>query len=480
MMDELKRNALASVDAGAEFYKSIADAIWEQPELSLKEYASAALYCEKLRELGFEVTEKICGIETAFSGSFGSGRPVIGILGEFDALSGLSQKAGAVSHDPVIPGGSGHGCGHNLLGVGALAAAAAVKKYLELSGKSGTVIFYGCPGEEGGSGKAFMARENLWCDLDAALSWHPGDTNEITTGTNNSSIQVLYRFEGVAAHAAGDPYNGRSALDAVELMNVGAQFLREHMTDDCRVHYSIIDAGGVSPNVVQAQASVLYMVRANKVADSVKLLARVDKIAEGAALMTETRVQRQFIDGTAELLPNFTLENALYQNFAQISLPTYTQEELDFAAALKSSYPQASNPPGTGARFDEKIAKQVRTLTEDMTKPINDFLMPLYSGTGFTPGSTDVGDVSWQTPTAQITAVTWPADVPGHSWQIVACGKSSLAHKGMLLAGKVLAATAIDLLTDSALLEKARAEFAERSASGYVCPIEPDAVPTAL
>ena len=476
MQEKMKNAALASIDEGAQFYKDLADTIWENPELSLKETHSAAVYCEKLRALGFEVTEGLSGIKTAFSGSYGSGRPVIGILGEFDALSGLSQQAGAVEPKPIVPGG----CGHNLLGVGALAAAAAVKKYLELSGAPGTVVFYGCPGEEGGSGKAFMARENLWRGLDAALSWHPGDVNEVRTGTNNSSIQVLYHFKGIAAHAAGEPHMGRSALDAVELMNVGVQFLREHMTDDCRVHYSILDAGGVSPNVVQAKASVLYMVRANKVADSVKLLKRVDKIAEGAALMTETSVRRQFIDGTAELLPNFTLERALYKNFEEIGIPDYTQEERNYAAALHAGYPKASTAPGIGARFDDAIAKEVRQRTENMTRPLNDFLMPLYSGTGFVPGSTDVGDVSWQTPTSQITTATWPANTPGHSWQVVACGKSSFAHKGMLLAGKVLAATAIDLLTDSALLKAAQAEFKERSVDGYVCPIEPDAVPTAL
>ena len=480
MGNDLKKAAVETVDAMAEYYEELADCIWDNPELSLKEFHSAALYCDTLRELGFTVEENLCGIKTAFSGSYGSGRPVIGILGEFDALSGLSQKAGLASWDPVTPGGVGHGCGHNLLGVGSLAAAVAVKHYLEESGRPGTVIFYGCPGEEGGSGKAYMAREGLWRRLDAALCWHPSDVNQVKTGTNNSSIQVLYTFSGVAAHAASEPYNGRSALDAVELMNVGVQFLREHMTDDCRIHYAITDAGGVSPNVVQAKASVLYMVRANKVADSVKLQARVDDIARGAALMTGTSFDRLFIDGTAELLPNFAIERALHRNMTEIGVPTFTEEERAYAAALKATYPRSSTPPGIGPRFDDGIAREVRVLTENMTRPLNDFVLPLYSGTGFTPGSTDVGDVSWQTPTSQIEAVTWPADVPGHSWQVVACGKSSFAHKGMLLAGKVLAATAIDLLTDEALLAAAKAEFAERSAEGYVCPIEADAVPIAL
>ena len=478
--NEHKQKALNTVDAQAAFYAGLADRIWENPELSLKEFDAAALYCQTLRDLGFAVEENLCGIKTAFSGSFGSGRPVIGILGEFDALSGLSQRAGVASPDPVVPGGSGHGCGHNLLGVGSLAAAVAVKSYLELTGAPGTVIYYGCPGEEGGAGKAYMAREGLWKQLDAALCWHPSDANQTMTGTNNSCIQVLYKFHGRAAHAAGDPYNGRSALDAVELMNVGVQFLREHMTGDCRIHYAITDGGGVSPNVVQANASVLYMVRANKVADSVALQARVDDIAKGAALMTGTTFDRVFIDGTAELLPNFTIEKALYQNLCAIGVPAYTEADWQLAQSLKATYPGSGIGGIAGARFDPAIRKAALALSDNGQKAINDFITPLYSGVEFTPGSTDVGDVSWLTPASQIETVTWPAGVPGHSWQIVACGKSELAHKGMLLAGKVLAATAIDLLTDADLLAAARAEFAERSASGYVCPIEPDAVPIAL
>ena len=474
-----KLEALSVIDRQADFFRELADEIWDHPELSLKEFRAADLYCRKLRELGFEVTEKLCGIETAFCGRFGSGKPVIGILGEFDALSGLSQEAGSTEAKPLVPGGNGHGCGHNLLGVGSLAAACAVKEWLEKTGRPGTVIFFGCPGEEGGAGKAFMAREGLWKKLDAALCWHPSDVNQVKTGTNNSSIQVLYRFRGKAAHAAGDPYNGRSALDAVELMNIGVQFLREHMTDDCRIHYAITDAGGVSPNVVQANASVLYMVRANKVADSVKLQARVDDIARGAALMTGTDFERVFIDGTAELLPNFCIEEALYRNLEEIGVPAYTEEDRRLASALKASYPGSGIAGVYGIR-DPEIEKTLRRLSGNGEKAINDFIPPLYSTTAFSPGSTDVGDVSWLTPTSQIETVCWPAGVPGHSWQIVACGKSELAHKGMFLAAKVLAGTAVDLLSDGELLARARAEFEERSAEGYVCPIEENAVPIAL
>ena len=474
-----KLEALSVIDRQADFFRELADEIWDHPELSLKEFRAADLYCRKLRALGFEVTEKLCGIETAFCGRFGSGKPVIGILGEFDALSGLSQEAGSTEAKPLIPGGNGHGCGHNLLGVGSLAAACAVKEWLEKTGRPGTVIFFGCPGEEGGAGKAFMAREGLWKKLDAALCWHPSDVNQVKTGTNNSSIQVLYRFRGKAAHAAGDPYNGRSALDAVELMNIGVQFLREHMTDDCRIHYAITDAGGVSPNVVQANAAVLYMVRANKVADSVKLQARVDDIARGAALMTGTDFERVFIDGTAELLPNFCIEDALYRNLEEIGVPAYTEEDRRLASALKASYPGSGIAGVYGIR-DPEIEKTLRRLSGNGEKAINDFIPPLYSTTAFSPGSTDVGDVSWLTPTSQIETVCWPAGVPGHSWQIVACGKSELAHKGMFLAAKVLAGTAVDLLSDGELLARARAEFEERSAEGYVCPIEENAVPIAL
>jgi aminobenzoyl-glutamate utilization protein B len=222
------------------------------------------------------------------------------------------------------------------------------------------------------------------------------------------------------------------------------------------------------------------MTRANRVADCVKLQARVDKIAEGAAMMTGTTFERVFIDGTAELLPNYTLENALYRNFKEIGVPTYDEDELAFAESMRATFPPEANPPGIGAMFDNAIAEAVRERTANMSMPLDDFLLPQYSGTGFVSGSSDVGDVSWLTPTAQIEVAAWPAGTPAHTWQTVACGKSSIAHKGMLCAGKVLAATAIDLLSDPALLQNAKAEFQRKSASGYVCPIEPGAVPIAL
>ena len=478
-MNDYQKNAIKYIDENAGIFTGVSDAVWAKPELSLKEFESAKLYCDTLRKYGFEVTEGLAGVATAFCGRYGSGRPVIGILGEFDALSGLSQAAGCSEHKPLVEGAPGHGCGHNMLGAGALGAAFAVKDYLEKSGKPGTVIFCGCPGEEGGAGKAFMAREGMWRELDCALTWHPSDVNEVVTGTNNSSIQVLYKFHGVSAHAAGDPENGRSALDAVELMNTGVQYLREHMTSDCRVHYAIIDAGGVSPNVVQSEASVLYMVRANKVRDSVKLLARVDKIAQGAALMTETSFDRQFIDGTAELVPNYTLEELLYRIFNEVGLPEYSAEEKTLAEALRKTY-DVTTAPGIAAGFDADIAADVAERTNGLSDALCGFIMPEYHSTGFVAGSTDVGDVSWQTPAAQVHCVTFPFGAAGHSWQNVSCGGTSLGHKGLINAAKIIACAAIELMNDPETLQKARDEFARRTKSGYVCPIEPDAVPTAI
>ena len=476
-MSELKNLALGSVDEKSALFESVADKIWDNPELSLKEFGAAKLYCDTLRAEGFEVEGNICGIKTAFSGKFGSGKPVIGILGEFDALSGLSQTAGAEEYAPIVSGGSGHGCGHNLLGAGSLAAAVAVKKYLELSGKSGTVIYFGCPGEEGGAAKAFMARDGLWKQLDAALTWHPEDCNEVITGGSNACIQVQYTFHGVASHAAGAPELGRSALDAVELMNIGVQFLREHMTDDARIHYAILDAGGRSPNVVQSASTVLYMVRSKHVAEAVKLQARVDKIADGAALMTETSYTRKFIDGTADCLPNRTLETLMHENFAALGVPQYTPEELDFAKKLAATYSSNQAVPGTGSRMQADYARKIRALQQTSGHAMNDFLLPYFTGEAFRAGSTDVGDVSWLCPTAQCSVASIPNGCPGHSWQIVSCGTTSIAHKAALHAGRVIACTAIDLFTQPERLAQAKAEFDQAAEGGYVCPIPPDAVP---
>ncbi|MBR3952753.1 MAG: amidohydrolase [Oscillospiraceae bacterium] len=472
-----KKELYAYIDENKGIFEELADSIWECAEISLKEHKSAEIYKNLLEKLGFKVETGLAGVETAFSGTFGSGKPIIGILGEFDALSGLSQKAGVTEHDELVCGGNGHGCGHNLLGAGSLSAAYAVKKYLEEKGEgSGTVIFYGCPGEEGGAGKAFMAQKGIFYGLDAALTWHPDDSNQVTSGSYLSSIQVEYKFEGVAAHAAGCPHLGRSALDAVELMNIGVQFLREHIPSSDRIHYSITDAGGISPNVVQPTAQVLYMMRSDTVTKAKALVERVEDIAKGAALMTGTTLKRRFIDGTADVVPNEVLEKAMYKNFEEIELPEYSEEELAFAEELKKTY-ITDGLPGFASNFSPEIAKFVDEKTNGGKKAQNDFLMPFYHSEVTLPGSTDVGDVSWQTPTVQINTATWSSGIPGHSWQVVSMGKSTIAKKGMNLAAKVIAATALDLFEDKELLSAAKAEFSEKAKSGYVCPIEEGAVP---
>ena len=471
----MKKQISAYIESRAGEFTAISDRIWEFAELSLNEYRSAACYLDFLRREGFDMREQAANVPTAFVASYGHGRPRIGILAEYDALSSLSQKPGIAEKDPLVPGGHGHGCGHNLLGAGSLAAAVTIKKLIQDGKLNGTVVFYGCPGEEGCAGKSFMARDGEFRDLDAAITWHPGDTNEVTTGSNAACLQYLYSFQGVSAHAAGDPHLGRSALDAAELMNVGVQFLREHMRKCESVHYSFLDVGGPSPNVVQPTASVLYMVRSDNVRNAKKLLERVHSIAKGACLMTGTTVAIRQVDGTASTLSNTVLERLIQKNLESAPLPVYTEAERTFAAAIHTTY-TCRDLPGTAPKFDWRVKKQAKEWTDDGQKAVNDFVMPYVPSDYMSAGSTDVGDVSWLTPTAQFNAATWASNCPGHSWQMVSTGRTSFAHKAMLYAGKVLAGTAYDLMTDPAILEQARAEFAVTAAEGYDCPLEPQLV----
>ena len=442
---------LSVVDEKKDLLTSLANKLWDNPETAFAETYAASLLCDALRAEGFTVQENLANIPTAFSGTFGSGKPVIGFLGEYDALSGLDQVAGVTAQEGVS-GKDGHGCGHHLLGVGALGAAFAAKRYLEESGKEGTVIYFGCPGEEGGSGKAFMARDGVFDGLDAALSWHPDDETCVYTRTSSANCQVLYKFDGIAAHAATGPYRGRSALDAVELMNVGVNFLREHMTSDCRVHYAITDAGGFSPNVVQPHAEVLYLIRSSDAASLAKLSARVDKIAEGAALMTETKMTKDFVKACSSTVLNHNLQQILYEKMLAIGAPEITAEDREFAARLSR----------------EGMAELANVDPED---PIHDGIKSYQGQVIPNMGSTDVGDVSWLCPTAQILVANFAKGTPAHSWQIVTQGKLPLAHKGMLFAAKVLGATAAELFENPTKLDAIQAEHKERTGGTYLCPI---------
>ncbi len=408
----------------------IARKIWADPELSLKEYNAEKLYAQALREEGFVVEEGVGGIPTAVFGHYGSGRPMIAILGEYDALSGV-----------------GHGCGHNLLGAGAFEAAVGVKNWLRRSGHAGTVYFCGCPGEEGGAAKAFFARDGLWKQFDAAVSWHPSTRNQVVVGTSTSTIQVLYKFKGVASRAAGSPEKGRSALDAVELMNIGVQFLREHMPGECRVHYAILNSGGISPNVVQDHAEVLYMTRAIKVADCVALQERVDRIADGAVLMTDTSYERVFVDGCANQVPNRTLEELMQGFLENTPLPDYTEEDEAEALAI------------------------ARTLDPKAKMGIDKTIYPLGQDDYVEAGSTDVGDVSWQTPTVQVNTACFAFGSPGHSVQNNRSAGSPFGEKAMMQAAEIMRKTAIALYEDEELLARAKAEFEEKTKEGFVSPI---------
>ncbi len=460
---------------------SVSDRIWEYAETRFKEFKSAELLCRVLKEEGFSVQKGVAGIATAFVGSFGDKGPVVAVLGEYDALSGLSQKSGIAKKEPLVEGGNGHGCGHNLLGTGALAAAIAVKRYLEEANIEGTIRYYGCPGEEGGSGKAFMVKEGLFSDVDIALTWHPLNHNTIYSVSTLANYQVYYKFHGKSSHAGMAPHLGRSALDAVELMNVGVNYLREHIIPGARVHYAVTNTGGISPNVVQAEAEVVYLVRAPKISQVQEIYERVCNIAKGAALMTETECEIVFDKACSDYIPNNTLEKLLYANFTEIGVPQFTEEEKNLAREMKHSLAESDINNDLKMAADLMGGKGKEIINALKEKDISDIILPHVHLSTLLPGSTDVGDVSWVVPTAQLGVACNVFGTPGHSWQSVAQGATGLAHKGMLVAGKVLARTAVDVLENPEIVVKAKAELREKlNGATYVSPIPPGIKPSPL
>jgi len=464
-----------SMESRAAVLTSASDRIWDFAETAFVEYKSAELLCSILEQESFEVERGIAGIETAFTGTYGSGKPVIGILGEYDALFNLNQEANVTVRQAFDEGKPGHGCGHNLLGVGSLGAALAVKDYLQKTGQSGTVIYYGCPGEEGGSGKAFMAREGVFDCLDAAFCWHPSSANAIMRNSFLSNIQVAFKYKGISAHAAGDPYNGRSALDAVELLNIGVQFLREHMIPEARIHYAITNTGGFSPNVVQPYAEVLYLIRAPKNNATKELYERVVKVAQGAAMMTETELEIDIFKACSNVVNNKFLEYLVAKNLSLVPMPEYTEEELDFAQAIMNTCPHSK--PLVNDYLDCS-PEAIAFIEAHSQGPLYNFAVPYQPSNKVSSASTDVGDVSWVCPTVQFDATTMCRQSPGHSWQITTQGKTTYAHKGMFYAAEVIACSVIDLLNDPMLLEKARKEHEKNvGPDGYICPIPKEVKP---
>ena len=468
---DIKSAVLASIAAHADACAAASDAIWEHPEVNFHEDFAAETLIRMLRENGFAVETKLCGLPNAFRAQYGSGKPVIAYLGEFDALSTLSQKAGCAVREPVQSGAPGHGCGHNLLGVGALSAAIAVKELIEAGQLSGTVVYLGCPAEETASAKAFLARDGGFSGIDAMLTWHPWDYNGIWPGGSLANVKMIFRFHGQSAHAASSPHLGRSALDALELMNVGVQFLREHVPDDTRIHYAVTDAGGASPNVVQNRAEAVYLVRSPRLGDLADIRARVEDCARGAALMTGTTVDIEFVKGCSNLLTNTVLDEALLCSMREIGVPAYTQEDTALAAALHGAL---KSPETTLVRLSRRCDSRTReALLAHQGEPLYTFIAPYTPGEApVIPVSTDVGDASWCAPVAQISTAAWAADTPAHSWQAVAMGKSAVAHKAMRFAASVIALTGARLMAEPELLARAQREFAERIArEPYRCPI---------
>ena len=419
--------------------------IWELAELRFEERQSAKLLAALFERHGFSVERGVAGLETAFVASDGEGGPVIGFLGEYDALPGLSQKAGVARPEPVVAGGSGHGCGHNLLGIGAAAAALAVRDYLKAHRLSGTVRYYGCPAEEGGGGKVFLVKAGLFGDLDAALTWHPSDAYYVQSCSTLATQAVTFHFFGQSAHAAMSPETGRSALDAVELTNVGANYLREHIPSEARLHYAITDAGGNAPNVVQAKASVRYQLRAPYGKQVDEIYPRVCDIARGAALMTGTKLEIEEGVRYLNVIPNTTIEACAQENFEKLGLPSIEESDRAIAREIRATLSDTE--------------KNLHNIPETRGLELADKSPPYRPHGPMWFASTDVGDVSWVTPTLQYRSAIWAVGTQLHSWQAVAQGKSTFAQKGALHAAKVLAATAVDLIQRPDLLQTAREEL---------------------
>lgn len=473
-----KERVAQIVEQKCDIFTGISDKIWEYAETRFSLKQSADELCKVLDTEGFEVERGCGGMDDAFVATFGSGKPVIGILAEYDALPNISQVAGLPEKKMLVEGGAGHGCGHHLLGAGALAGAVAIKDYMQEKALGGTVKLFGCPAEESGSGKAFMARAGLFNGIDSILTWHPMTETTVWSTSSLANYQVYFQFKGVSTHAAAAPHHGRSALDAAELMSVGVNYLREHIIQEARIHYAYIDAGGLSPNVVQPTAKVLYFIRAPHSSQVKEIFERVVKVAEGAAHMTETQMEVVWDSACAEYIINDTLSKAMYANMEALGAIPFTEEEQAFARQFTATLGDHAQQELYGmlkSRFPQISAEKLREMA---AKPLQDSLYPYTMSDSAMPGSTDVGDASWNAPTAQLTTACYPTGTVAHSWQFVACGKSSIAHKGMLYAGKVIAMTALDLLEQPELIRQAKKEYDERLGDEqYSCPIPADVQP---
>lgn len=459
------------VSAKADTAIALAKEIWGYAELSYEEVRSSSALIAALKKEGFSIEEGIAGIPTAFTATFsrGSGKPVVGFLAEYDALSGLSQKAACPVQEPIQEGGDGHGCGHNLLGAGSYAAAVALKDYLEKENKDGTVIFFGCPAEEGAGSKQFIARAGYFDNVDFAYTWHPATINEVGSWGDVAIMGANFTFDGVAAHAGGEPHLGRSALDACELMNIGCNYLREHMIDTARIHYAYSDPGGTAPNVVQSHAVIKYEVRAPKVSQVQELFTRVVDVAKGAALMTGTKMQYEITMAFSDYVPNRTLGVLVDQCMRELGAPDWTEEDFAVASQFLRTYPRS-----TMVGIREKLGSffEPEELDAALAKPLDQVIHPFNpKETGYHSGSTDVGDVGYATPTVSFNVATACLGNVGHSWQNTAFACSDIGFKGMLRAAEILTLAAVRTMEQPELIAKARAELKQKNGGSYQCPL---------
>ncbi len=453
-MVEAKASAIKWVDENKNRIIEISDEIWDYAELGMIEFKSAKLLTNELKKHGFKVEIGVGQMPTAFVGTWGKGKPVIGVMGEYDALPGLSQKK-QHTQEPLVPGAPGHGCGHNIHGASGLAGAIAIRYAMEKHGLPGTIKFFGTPAEESGSGKVWMVRDHVFDGVDAVLSHHPGGANMAGLGSSLANNSVKFHYRGKTAHAAGSPEHGRSALDAVELMNVGVNFLREHIIQDARVHY-VIEEGGGQPNVVPDYARSWYLVRAPERDQVDHIYKRILKIAEGAALMTETELEVEFIKAIYNKIPSKVLSEVVTKNMREIEPPEYTDEEIEWAKKLTSTVSRE-------AKF-EMLRKSKRPGWEKFIDVVMDRSIPDPWNEGEVGhGSTDVSDVSWKAPTMEFSTSTWPLGTPGHSWMNVAGGAHSTGHKSLIYASKVIAASGLDMLMSEELRKAAWKEHGERT-----------------
>lgn len=450
--------------------------IWSSAETKFDEHQSVAAQLKLLEKAGYRVQRGAAGIDTAYVAELGSGKPVIGLLAEYDALDGLSQQADMRQHTPRPETTKGHGCGHNLLGTGIIGASLVLRDYFRDQSLQGTVRVYGCPGEEGGSGKVFMARAGLFDDVDVALTWHPSTMNAVMTGSMLANIQSYFRFHGVSAHAGAAPHLGRSALDAVELMNVGVNYMREHMEMTDRVHYAVTNTGGQSPNVVQSYAEVLYLIRSKTTESAKTLYDRVCSIARGAALMTQTDVEIVFDKACSQVVPNHALAELTHQNMVTLGLPLRTAEERDYVARFSATMPAAIVADDPGQLPPDYLPEIRRQLVGE--HPDGDFILPFAPQESLVCASSDMGDVSCFAPLVQLQTACFALGTQPHSWQWVAQGVSTFALKGTLYAGQILADTARQLLSQPELILHTREELNRRTRNcPYSCPIPPEVQP---